>query len=315
MKTFSDAACAWLSTKKGTVKESSFAIYHHRVNQQLIPDLGRYFLSDISEKVLNEYLREKLNSNRRRGQGVLSWKTVSDLKSILHMILEYASQNGFPKLGSIKLTLPPSAPVSMQILTREEQCRLIEYLITEITPLHLGILISLYSGLRIGEVCGLRWGDIDFQYGTLHVWRTVIRIQDVSAEPGKRTKLVITDPKTVHSFRIIPVPHDILDILEKYRGAPECYLLTNTEKYLEPRRLLAKYKAVLRKAGLPEFSYHTLRHSFASRCVEQDFDIRSLCEIMGHSSVKITMDRYVHPSMEYKKQQMDRLTLPGKNKE
>ena len=310
MVTFSDAANLWMRNKKNKVKESTFAVYHHAVVRHLIPDLGKMKLSSISEDTLNQYLDDLMNSHRLRGEGALSWKTVSDIRSILRMILDCASRNGYPQLAAVQLTLRSPKPSTMQVFTREEQRRLVTYLLENLTPLNLGILLSLFSGLRIGEICGIRWGDIDFQYGTIRVSRTVIRISDVNGETGRRTKVMVTDPKTVHSIRTIPVPGDVLSLLEKFRREEDYYLLTGTGKCMEPRTLLSNYKSVLKAAGLPDYRYHTLRHTFASRCVEQDFDMKSLSEIMGHANVKITMDRYVHPSMEYKKQQMDRLTLP-----
>lgn len=310
MVTFSDAANLWMRNKKNKVKESTFAVYHHAVVRHLIPDLGKMKLSSISEDTLNQYLDDLMNSHRLRGEGALSWKTVSDIRSILRMILDCASRNGYPQLAAVQLTLRSPKPSTMQVFTREEQRRLVTYLLENLTPLNLGILLSLFSGLRIGEICGIRWGDIDFTYGTLRVNRTVIRISDLNGETGRRTKVVVTDPKTVHSIRTIPVPGDVLSLLEKFRREEDYYLLTGTGKCMEPRTMLSNYKSVLKAAGLPDYRYHTLRHTFASRCVEQDFDMKSLSEIMGHANVKITMDRYVHPSMEYKKQQMDRLTLP-----
>ena len=310
MVTFSDAANLWMRNKKNKVKESTFAVYHHAVVRHLIPDLGKMKLSSISEDTLNQYLDDLMNSHRLRGEGALSWKTVSDIRSILRMILDCASRNGYPQLAAVQLTLRSPKPSTMQVFTREEQRRLVTYLLENLTPLNLGILLSLFSGLRIGEICGIRWGDIDFTYGTLRVNRTVIRISDLNGETGRRTKVVVTDPKTVHSIRTIPVPGDVLSLLEKFRREEDYYLLTGAGKCMEPRTMLSNYKSVLKAAGLPDYRYHTLRHTFASRCVEQEFDIKSLSEIMGHANVKITMDRYVHPSMEYKKQQMDRLTLP-----
>ena len=309
LKTFDDAAVLWMKSKKNRVKESTFAVYYLAVQSHLLPKLGHLKLDEITEEGMNEYLDDLMNRDRLRGEGGLSWKTVSDIRSILRMILETASRNGYPHLGAIQLALPPTKPSSMQVLTREEQSQLVSYLMEHLTPMNLGILLSLFSGLRIGEVCGLRWGDIDFHYGTLRVSRTVIRYTDVSGDGAKKTKLMVTDPKTVNSLRTIPIPSDILALLEPFRQEPECYLISGTKQLIEPRRLRGRFKTVLQEAGIPDFRFHALRHSFATRCVEEEFDIKSLSEILGHSSVKITMDRYVHPSMDFKKQQMNRLKL------
>ena len=253
LKTFQDAAVLWMKSKKNRVKESTFAVYYLAVQSHLLPKLGHLKLDEITEEGMNEYLDDLMNRDRLRGEGGLSWKTVSDIRSILRMILETASRNGYPHLGAIQLALPPTKPSSMQVLTREEQSQLVSYLMEHLTPMNLGILLSLFSGLRIGEVCGLRWGD------------TVIRYTDVSGDGAKKTKLMVTDPKTVNSLRTIPIPADILALLEPFRQEPECYLISGTKQLIEPRRLLGKFKTVLQEAGIPDFRFHALRHSFATR--------------------------------------------------
>ena len=311
MATIKDAAERMMLEKKLHVKESTYSIYLYCIERHIIPDLGKMRLSEITEVFLNDYLREKLNNGRVRGRGELSWKTVSDLRSLIGCILDYAARNGYPELSNIRMMLPKKKSTPIQVFTVNEQRTLTQFLISDLNPVHLGILISLYDGLRIGEICGLRWGDIDFYYGTLRVERTVSRVRDTELESGGKTKLVITDPKTYHSMRTIPVPHDLLLLLEKNKRDSETYILTGTNHYMEPRSLLAHFKSALREAGLHDhYHFHALRHTFASRCVEEEFDVKSLSEILGHSNVKITMDRYVHPSMEYKKEQMNRLTLP-----
>ena len=295
------------------VKESSLAVYDQCLRKQILPDIGHVLIKDLTESTCNELLKKKLGNGNLRNQSPLSWKTVSDMRSVLHMVLQYASDHGFPQMAAIHLKLKTTKQSDMQVLTWDEQSQLIEYLVSHVTQVNLGILITLFSGLRIGELCGLRWGDFDFHYGIFRVSRTVIRIRDLTGETGNKTKLIITNPKTVNSVRTIPIPSDIITIIEPLSGAKECYLLTGTHQFMEPRRLHDKYKAILKTVGLPDYRFHTLRHSFASRCIEHNFDIKSLSEIMGHSSVKITMDRYVHPSMDFKKMQMDRLTLPETN--
>ncbi len=172
----------------------------------------------------------------------------------------------------------------------------------------LGIFISLYTGLRIGEICGLQWGDIHFDNGTLTVQRTVMRIQNTEPGSKNKTRLVICRPKTDCSNRTIPLPGFLLDILKAQRKAPDIYLTSGERTVQEPRCFYAAYKRLMKYAELEGYNYHTLRHTFATRCIEQDFDAKSLSEILGHSDVNITLKRYVHPSMDMKRKQMERLT-------
>ena len=312
--TFEEIANQWLDWKRERVKESSLAVYDQCLRKQILPDLGHVLLADLTESTCNELLKRKIEQGNSRNQSPLSWKTVSDMRSVLHMVLLYASNHGFPQLAAIHLTLKTPMQSDMQVLTWDEQSLLMEYLVAHLSSVNLGILIAMFSGLRIGELCGLRWSDFDFRYGIIRVSRTVIRIRDITGETGNKTKLKITNPKTAHSIRTIPIPSDIITIIEPLCGDQDSYLLTGTHQFMEPRRLHDKFKAILKTVGLPDYRFHALRHAFASRCIEQNFDIKTLSEIMGHSSVKITMDRYVHPSLDFKKMQMDRLTLPKSNK-
>lgn len=168
-------------------------------------------------------------------------------------------------------------------------------------------MITLYGGLRIGEICALQWKDIHFDTGTIHITKTIIRIQELDPYSNTRTKLLITHPKTTSSHRIIPMPSFIMATLKDYQQSPDDFILTGTRKHLEPRSCLARYKRILRQAGLESFTFHTLRHTFATRCVESGFDAKSLSEILGHTNVNTTLQRYVHPSMELKRAQMERL--------
>ena len=216
LKTVKDAAEAMLEKKRYQVKESTFARYNYCIERYILPDLGETKLEQLSERQLNKYLTDKLTGGRIRGDGTLSWKTVSDIRSLLSSILEYAAKNGYPTLSAIQMVLPKQNAKPMQVLTKQEQKILVKHMLNDLTPVNLGILISLYDGLRIGEVCGLMWGDIDFYYGTMRVERTVTRIPNVTEDGVKKTKLLVTAPKTQHSIRTIPIPDDILELLKQF---------------------------------------------------------------------------------------------------
>lgn len=304
-----DVSKLWLQYRKGDIRESTYALYYQKVHRYIIPNLGKTRLKDLTETQLNNFIEKQLEQGGLSAKRGLSWKTVSDLRSVLGMILEWAAKNGFPDVGSIKLHMPPVMPQELEVLSTREQRKLEKYLLNDMNEIRLGPLLSLYTGLRIGEVCGLKWGDIDFKRGTLSVRRTVMRIQETNGNSSRKTKVMITAPKTYCSSRTVPIPADIIKILELFRKEPEVYVISESRDCVEPRIMTGHYKRILKSAGLDSYKYHALRHTFATRCVEQGIDAKTLSEIMGHSSVKITMDRYVHPSMDYKKKQVNRLHL------
>ena len=305
--TFRELMVDWLSNKKDSIKESTFAHYTNLLENHLLPELGNCYLSALTADYLDLFLKRKLSSGRLDGKGGLSPKTVTDIRSILLSGLEYAYQHQYSCGIDRKLFYPRNHQSDIKVLTRSEQVRLEKVLFDDPKPLHLGILTSLYGGLRIGEVCALQWGDFHFESGTIYVSKTMIRVKDMDPNALKKTKIIISPPKTENSVRTIPMPSFIMDFLKNYQKEQDHYLLTGTRAYVEPRVCLCKYKKVLRLAGLQPYTFHTLRHTFATRCVESGFDPKSLSEILGHANVTTTLQRYVHPSIEMKKEQMNRL--------
>ncbi|MCD8341097.1 MAG: site-specific integrase [Clostridiales bacterium] len=302
---FRDIAAEWLDTKQNAVKESTYVCYAMALEKHIFPALGDLPVRAIDRSVLEEFLTGMKSCGRLSG-GALSYKSVADMKSIVMQILRYAG-----KCGVIGVVPDCPAAGSRQpeicVLTKQEQEKLEETAIREGTPFCMGVLLSLYGGLRIGEVCGLRWADFDLVNGTVSINRTVSRIMNMDGRPGQKTKVIISAPKTICSLRTIPLPEPVFQLLLRHRQPDEMYVATGTGQYMEPRVLLARYKRLLRRAGVSDHTFHTLRHTFATRCVECGVDIKSLSEIMGHSDVKITLQRYVHPSIDAKRLQINKL--------
>ncbi len=239
------------------------------------------------------------------GKGGLSPKTVADIRSVLLQILLYAQRRQYPCAAQSHMFYPKNRQSATRIMTREEQAKLETVLFQCPDPLHLGILTALYAGLRIGEVCALQWGDISLESGTIRIHKTMLRIQDLTPDARRKTKVLIDCPKTESSNRVIPMPSFLMAFLKPHRMAKDVYLLTGKRAYMEPRICLEKYKRLLIRAGLDSFTFHTLRHTFATRCVENGFDAKSLSEILGHANVNTTLQRYVHPSITLKQEQMN----------
>lgn len=305
--TFSQLMNEWLYSKQDVVKESTYVHYMRIIQNHINPELGHYYVTAITTDIIDSFLRNKLHTgNLQTGNG-LSAKTVADIRSVILQGLDFAQQKKYPCAVDRKLFYPRSTPNRINVLSSEEQITLEENLYYNMNSFKLGILLTLYSGLRIGELCALQWRDIHLTDGTLHISKTIIRIQDTDPFSSQKTKLLLSHPKTNSSYRIIPLPTFILNLLQENVQLPEYYLLTDSLQPIEPRSCLSRYKRLLRVTGLKSYTFHTLRHTFATRCIESGFDAKSLSEILGHASVSTTLQRYVHPSMDIKRAQMERL--------
>ena len=174
---------------------------------------------------------------------------------------------------------------------------MINSLQSKITNKNFGILLTIHTGLRIGELCALKWSDINFDTQLLHINKTMIRTY--TKEDG--SKLNITAPKTRSSIRTIPLNKWIMQYAVLLRGSDNEYIVTGKEKYIEPNKYRLYYNRQLKDLDLPHRKFHSLRHTFATRCIECGCDYKSLSELLGHSNVSITMNLYVHPQLELKR--------------
>ena len=187
-----------------------------------------------------------------------------------------------------------------------EQQRLYQYVQENPTPRKIGLLLGVELGLRIGEICGLQWGDFDLKLGTLKINRTVCRI---SCENG-HTKVVIQTPKTRTSRREIPIPKQLLIMLKKLRGCVSnaaWFLSGNESKPTEPRCYRKSIKSYLKQATVRQVRPHALRHTFATTCLQAGCDVKTLSELLGHANANITLQRYVHSDLTRKRREMNRI--------
>lgn len=297
----------WLESLAGQVKESTFVKYHSALQLHILPALGNVHVEDMTHEGI-EAFSLRLLRGEGTGRKPLAPRTVSDILCVLRSILRFARRNGakVPCDGSsVRIRRPV---VQMRVLTRKEQEKLCKFLYQDLNPRNVGILLSLFAGLRVGELCALRWEDIALGERILYVRHTLHRIQRLDPE-GPRTCIVITSPKSRTSERMIPLPEDLARIMEALPGQRRGYFLTGREDvWAEPRIMQYHFHRVLEKCGIADANYHALRHTFATRCVELGFDVKSLSELLGHSTVSMTMDRYVHPTLEHKRSNMQRLT-------
>lgn len=297
----------WLQVQAPELKASSIAKYANIMHSYLIPRFAGQDICAISRNEVMIYSRELLTSGGVRANG-LSPKTVNSTLSVLKNIFVYAMREKNLRTADITNLSVRQPQKPMRILSYNEQQRLSNYLCDDLTPCHLGILLCLYTGLRIGEICALKWEDICINEQYLYVHQSMQRIQTNDSTKDK-TKIIILPPKSDCSIRRIPIPLKMLQLLLPAQKRGEAFLLTGmVHSYMEPRCMENHFKAAARKCDIRNVHFHALRHTFATRCVELGFDMKSLSEILGHASVNITLNRYVHPSMEFKQKNMDMLS-------
>ena len=300
----------WLDNIKISVKPSTYATYYSTVHNHLIKKIGDLDGNKLYKSLLDKFIVEQYNDGRLDGKGGLSSKTITDLSSILNSILKFAYTNGHIKYNPFSIVKPRQEMREIEILSELEQTRLEQYLRNHLNAQTAGIFICLYTGIRIGEVCALKKEDIDLNKGILRVNKSMQRIKNMDKNAKTKTKIIIDSPKSKKP-RYIPIPSFIIEIISPiYKGMHEgAYILTGTSKYIEPRAYRNIFKKFLRESSVREVNFHALRHTFATRCVEFDFDIKTLSEILGHSDVRITLSTYVHSSYGLKCKQMEKLKL------
>ncbi len=310
--TFEEAAKNWLQNMMVITKESTYSKYSILVKIHLLPDLRQYKLKDLNSVMLEQYLYKKWKEGRLDGKGSLAPSTVRLLACILQSILRFAKQIGYIDTTYGTISKPKLILNEMELFTSEEQKCLEEYIFCKQDLGAYGIYICLYTGLRLGEICALTWGDIYLENRYLKVRRTLQRIQvaDPSKDPyGAKTKILIDIPKSKSSLRDIPLTLSMQRLLYTIRlSNPACYVLTGeAEHYMDPRTYQKRFHRYLKECGLKSRNFHTLRHQFASNCIAIGVDVKSLSEILGHSNVNITLNRYVHSNMELKRIQLNKL--------
>ena len=217
--------------------------------------------------------------------------------------MKFGLITGEIKAVPLGIKMPKREQGRVRILAESVRMRLEKELIGSVDPTAVGVMISLYTGLRIGEICGLRWDDLDFGERTVRVERTVERIANLDISSDSKTKVIICRPKTDSSARQIPISKFLAEYLGRYAESRTdnptrdgVYLISGKDEPCEPNKFYSRYKSLMRRLGFGNYTFHALRHTFATRCVAVGFDTKSLSEILGHSSIATTLAVYVHPT-------------------
>ena len=298
---FKGVAEEWMIYKEMFVKKSSMSAYVLLLENHLNPYFGEY-KEEIPESKVQDFVLDKIRAG-------LSKKTVGDILIVLKMILKFGKKQKIFTYTPFEDIVFPAENIKKQlhVLTIDQTNTLIKYLTENFTFRNFGILIAISTGIRIGEVCALVWSDIDLEREVLVVSKTIQRVYSFG-EKGKegsrgKTELVLDEPKTSASNREIPLSPGLLKIIKPISKVinPEYYILTNDLKPTEPRTYRNYYLDLMSKLRLPRLKFHGLRHSFATRCVNANIDIKTISVLLGHSNVTTTLNVYTHPDLEQKK--------------
>ena len=297
----------WMNSIQSQIKKSSYVKYHNILHSYILPKFDNVPLNELTSSRIQKFCDDLLIHGGSSGEG-LSPKTVLDILSLMRSLLRYAQIQGYqpPSTGK-EIIIRQTAPDTV-VIPRSSQDILCRYLYANMSERNLGILLCLFTGMRVGEICALKWEDFSFQEKSIHVHNTMQRLQ-IPDSTTQKTCVVITSPKSKCSIRTIPIPDRLIQLIQKEFPNRQGYVLaTVNEKYIEPRTMQNYFRYVQKQCGLVPVNFHALRHTFATRCIEFGFDIKSLSEILGHATVNITLNRYVHPSMELKQQNMQKLS-------
>lgn len=298
--TFKEISMKWREHKIHYVKLSSISAYILLLENHLLPEFGEKTI--IEEHEVQAFVLKKLST------GALSHKSVKDVLIVLKMILKFAAKNKWMEYTPFDIDYPTERHnVPVEVFTRANQKKVMNYVESHFTFKNLGILMCLSTGIRIGEICALTWEDIDIENAVVNIRKTIQRIYIIEDDGSRRTELLIDTPKTKNSNRQVPLSRDLIRMLKPFKKIvnPEFYILTNHEKPTEPRTYRSYYKNLMKELEIPEMKFHGMRHSFATRCIESKCDIKTISVLLGHSNISTTLNLYVHPNGEQKKAAID----------
>jgi len=293
-KTVREIAAAWKEYKRPYVKQSTMAAYVLILENHVLPYFGDG--DSLHEQEVQTFVLQKLENG-------LNIKTVKDILIVLKMVMKFGVKNEWINYYEWDIKYPTSSTnKELEVLSVANHRKILNYIQNHFTFTGLGIYISLSTGLRIGEICALKWSDINVTDGTIMVSRTIERIYIIEGEK-KHTELVINTPKTKNSCREIPMSKELLAMIKPLKKVVnnDFYVLTNDERPTEPRTYRNYYNGLMAKLDIPKLKYHGLRHSFATRCIEAGCDYKTVSVLLGHSNISTTLNLYVHPNMEQKK--------------
>ena len=297
----------WLDKyAKLSIKPRSYNKYEAFITLHINPILGDIPITEITSNMLQDFILQKLENGNLKTNKPLSVNTVFGIVSVLKQAFKLAlTLDLIPKDPTVAIKLPQPQEKEIQALTRDEQKRIEEYCLKQTKNNYIGIIICLYTGIRLGELLALTWDDIDFEKKFLYIKKTAYKIKI-----NGKNQMVIDKPKTKKSNRIIPLPDKLLTLLQlsKNKSNSDYILSTKTNNMVDIRSYQRTFESILNKCGIKHYNFHCLRHTFATRALELGMDIKTLSEILGHTNVAITLNRYAHSLLEYKILEMNKIS-------
>ena len=280
------------------VKPSTRERYRFMIERHILPRLGQTPVSKLTAKGLSDFLRHLKNHGRLDGKGGLSAKTVRDVAVLIKSLLRFAQAEYHCVCDALNARLPVYTQKKIEVLSDTELAVLGKALLPS-KKISLAVMLALHAGLRVGEVCALRVCDIDYLAGTIQVCRSVQRIT-----LNGKSQLLVQRPKSDSSERIVPLHPELLLLLKKATAKlpSDAYIMAGQiGQPMDPRTCQYQFTVLLKRCGIHHRGFHALRHTFATRCIENGADIKSISEMLGHADIKTTLKLYVHPSLESKR--------------
>ena len=288
---------------KPASKQKTYSRYCDIVFQHLIPKFGDTNLEDLTPLVLQQYISELTEHGNLRTGGGGSANTVNTIVTVIQAALQVAYRLGYlPEYTADQVKRPKTAEKQIECFTVEEQKKIEAAALADRRPKMFGIVLCLYTGLRIGELLALEWSDIDFAKGEISVNKSC----HDSKKDGKYCRLTEA-PKTPTSRRIVPIPKQFLPLLREQKKKSSSVFVVGEDKVQTVRSYQYSFSLLLRRIGIPHRGFHALRHTFATRALECGMDVKTLSEILGHKNPTVTLNRYVHSLMPHKHEMMNRL--------
>ena len=284
----------WYVFNLRNVKQSTVTTYYAQATNHIIPILGELKLCSLTTEQVQDFINALMNKG-------ISAVTIKNIYGFLRMVIEKAEKKNMLFANPCKdIRLPALAPRQTIPLTQKQQ-----YMLEKSND--IAVIIPLFTGIRLGELCALRIENVDLKAGVIRIDSTMQRVR--AFDKDNKTELVITPPKSKNSARIIPLPECLIELLKRHIKANKGYLLTNSGDYMIPRTLQNHFKRLLKACGLADTNFHSLRHTFATRCLENNMDIKTLSEVLGHANASVTMNIYCHSCDEHKRNCMNKLTF------
>ena len=292
----------WLERyMKHTIKIRTYNRYKSICELHLIKDLGEYELDELKPNVLQDFLLKKIDDH-------YSTNTIKGIVSVLKQALRLAITLEFvDKEYCSNLKMPSSEEKEISVFTKKEQQVIESFCLNHKKRNYIGIVICLYTGIRLGELLALTWDDIDFNSNLLTINKT-----SYSAKVDGKTQIIVDKPKTKKSNRVIPLPNQLVKLLKiiKKESNSKYVITTRNSGIVGNRSYQRTFKFILKKVNVPYRNFHSLRHTFATNAIELGMDVKTLVEILGHTNAMITLNRYSHSLLNYKIEMMNKL---GKN--